>query len=233
MDDRGNNGTDIKWYCASSPTTEHIIPVQKHLFKKYVGVEPTYLFNKGKLGEWGINIADQLPVSLTIVFGLDDFLPIDYIDPLQLKLAVELTTLNPEIKRTELGIGCRNHSPLSNYYTHLRYQETTPYSVSTQFSVWNTTELYKLLEESTDAWNFETGRKTKAACLAYPALRYIEESALSKRKRDKINLAGLCQEDIDELIDLKLVDPNKIIYGWKGDHKRTKEAYGTKYAAYF
>jgi len=57
--------------------------------------------DEGKLGEWGINIAEQLPVRLTNVFGLDDFLPIDYIDTIQLTTAIELTTLNPEIKRTD------------------------------------------------------------------------------------------------------------------------------------
>lgn len=234
MDDRRDNRTDINWYCATSPTTEHIIPVQQHLFKKYVGVEPNYLYNLGSVSRWGKSIADVLPVSThPIVFGLDDFLPIDHLDRDELFTAIHLTTLNPQVKRTELGVGCLNHKPLSDYYSHYRYQDETPYSVSTQFSVWNTTELYKMLDESTDAWDFETGRKTKAACLKHPALRYIEESALSKRRRDKINLCGLRQEDIDELIDLKLVKPEDIIYGWKGTNERTREAYGKKYAAYF
>jgi hypothetical protein len=234
MDDRRDNGTDIEWLCAGSPATEHIRPAQTHLFKKYVKVEPTYLTHTGKITDWGKSIAAQLPVAPLVVFGLDDFLPIDYLAHGHFNFAAHLTKLNPQVKRVELGIGCLNHRPLSDHNLHYRYQEETPYSVSTQFSVWNTTELYKLLESSTDPWDFETGRKTKAACLKTPALRYIEESAVSTKKgKGKINLCGLRQYDIDQLIDLKLVDPERIIYGWRGNEQRTKEAYGPKYAPYF
>jgi hypothetical protein len=234
MDDRRDNGTNIIWYCATSPTTEHIIPVQQHLFNKYVGIDPIYLSNGAKLGQWGKEISSNLPPSaLPIVFGLDDFLPIDYLDTPALNRAIHLATMNDDIKRVELGVGCLNHKPLSNYHSHFRYQDETPYSVSTQFSVWNSTELYRCLSKSSDAWNFETSQKTKAACLKTPALRYIEESALSKRARGKVNLCGLRQEDITELIDMKLVNPADIIYGWKGETKRTKDAYGPKYADYF
>lgn len=40
-------------------------------------------------------------------------------------------------------------------------------------------------------------------------------------------------EGIDELLKRKLVNPDMIIYGWRGTWERTEEAYGTKYAKYF
>ena len=62
---------------------------------------------------------------------------------------------------------------------------------------------------------------------------YVNESAISGRQKDKINLCGLKQEDISELIKLGLVKEEEIVYGWKGNSNRTKESYGIKYNKFY
>ena len=87
------------------------------------------------------------------------------------------------------------------------------YSVSCQFSIWKTDALKKILQHSTDPWNFETKHKAWAGCFpkGQEAFRWIEESALSKRWAGKINVNGLPAEDVTELVRLGLLDESKLI----------------------
>jgi len=219
----------IKWLNVTCDNSKHIIPAQKHLFKKYAGFEPTYLdVGNNPIDNWGKKVASMLPNDDLIIFGLDDYLPIDYLDNNKL---IEATILiNTEnIERIELGWGASkkngfidkvcyvNQDDINGYkINYLEYGKDTPYKVSCQFSIWKTSALKRVLNNCTTPWNFEVKGICKAACFKEPAFRWIEESAISGRQKGKVNILGLKHSDVKELQNLGHLKDN-LIYGWKGE----------------
>lgn len=223
----------MKWLNVTCDNSHHIVEAQKHLFKKYVGIEPIYLDVKDTpIDKWGVTVASMLPNDEFVVFGLDDFMPIDYLDEVAFafaKLYMEVYKLD----RFELSYGASHKIGFELENGWLRYGTKTPYKVSCQFSVWRTEVLKRELKRTTTPWKFETHGICDAGCFTFPVLRYIEESTISGRQQGKINLCGLRLEDENELIELGLIDKNKVIYGWKGTSERTESSYGTKYKAFY
>jgi hypothetical protein len=236
----------IGWYNVTCNNSKHIVPVQRLLFNKYTQWMPQYIDVKDNpISNWGKKVAEMLPEDEYIVFGLDDFLPIDKLDMDKFLDAYHIIK-NSDIERFELGWGASKKQGFINRinYTHqddvnghkipyLEYGHATPYKVSTQFSIWKTTALKRELNKCTDAWNFEVTGYCKAACFNDPVLRWIEESVISGRQIGKINLCGLSLKDEADLLNLGLLNKNQIIYGWKGNEQRTKESFGNKYKLYF
>ena len=71
----------MQWIAVTCNNSRHIVEAQKYLFNKYVGKEPIYIDLEDKeIKDWGKNVASMLPNDDFVIFGLDDFLPIDYID---------------------------------------------------------------------------------------------------------------------------------------------------------
>ena len=220
----------MRFYAITSDAGTEIRPVQEWLFKKYAPDVKLEWLDVGDtpLCLWCKAVRDCLRMvsQKRIVLLLDDHLLID-------KMGNMLADHGYD--RIELGTINGNHKGLKETDYHLvPYDEKTPYSVSTQPSIWNVEKLTQILEQVDGSpWDFESTGRCKAAIVSNHIMRVIEESAISKRQKGRINLAGMRKEDIDSLVNLKLIDPELIVYGWKGNQNRTKQSYGTKYADYY
>lgn len=216
------------WQVVSSDYSRHIVEAQRHLFKKYVPKAKLEYINleSEPVETWTTNVLKRLDVSQSMtVFGLDDFLPIDYFE------LPEWKEMPHGAKRIELGWGASRKGTAIDGAFNLFGD--IPYRVSCQFSVWDTSALIKCLSVPASPWHFETRGQIDGKVLGLKEpFRYIEESSVSGRKPGKVNLCGLRLADIYDLVNLGLVDKEKIIYGWKGE-KRTEAAYGNKYSKYF
>lgn len=207
------------WQIITCDNSRHIVEAQKYLFKKYVPTaEVRYVDLRDEpISTWSTNVLSKLDTSQEYtILGLDDFLPIDYFKEPKL----------PEVfDRFELldSIGKKG-----------KYSKDDPYRVSCQFSIWRTEALVNALKEPKDPWKFEVKGTLDGDVYANEEpWMYIKESAISNRQKGKVNLAGLRKEDIDELVKRGLVEEDKIVYGWKGNHERTKESYGGRYQQYY
>lgn len=213
----------MKWFIVTCDASAHIRPVQEWLFKKYApGVELHYLDVGNKsVSTWGKNVLQLLPKEGLeyVVFGLDDYLPTGPLDPRRFAFA-SIKTMTFHLDRFELGYGAHNKAPFmkkgDDFVHHgdwLAYGTIVPYSVSCQFAIWKLSRLREILSQSTDPWNFETKHHCWAGCFpkGQEAFRWIEESALSKRWKGKINVNGLNPGDVSELIGLGLLDESKLI----------------------
>jgi hypothetical protein len=211
----------MRWIIVTCDATRHIVPAQQWLFKKYApGVELVYIdVEKDDINTWGHNVLRKLPDDRLVVFGLDDYLPIDHLDIEALEVACKIA-LFTEVERFELGWGAVHGF---NQGKHLRdafrghpflwYPRDAVYSVSCQFSVWKMSALTYILYRCTTPWNFEKKHTALAACFEKPVFRWIEESALSSRHPGKINVLGLRPADLEELIGLGLINRSRIQYG--------------------
>jgi len=209
----------MKWQIVTCDNSRHIVPAQKHLFAKYApSAELVYIdIGNEPIETWTTNVLAKLDTENGFtIFGLDDFLPCDF-------LPRGFSPNPPErFDRIEL---CSKRGI---------YTKEEPYRVSCQFSMWRTEALVELLKTPRSPWQFEIdGTLSGEVHGVENPFRYINESAISKRRPGLINLCGLRMEDITELIVLGLVDESKVIYGWKGTAERTREAYGTKYREFY
>lgn len=197
------------------------MPAQQWLFKKYApAAELVYIdLGKNDINNWGKDVSAQLPADDFIVFGLDDYLPIDYLDSHRLYMAREVVRLT-DIDRFDLG--SETHSRFNKgrltrvgarEYAYLRYPAGGLFTVSCQFSVWRTATLKRILGACTTPWNFELKHQCNAATFQEPVFRWIEESALSSRHPGKVNVMGLRRDDLAELIGMRLIDPTAIQFG--------------------
>jgi hypothetical protein len=187
---------------------------------------------------WGAKVASMLPECEYLVFGLDDYLPNDYLSEDLLEEAL-LIVLDNDYDRFELGWGASRKNGFiesKNPKPHLIYGDDTPYSVSCQFSIWNRQSLYDALTKHTSPWDFEVNGKVKSACFSSRSdnkvpFRWVEESCISNRAKGKVNILGLNPDDIKGLQDWG-VFPNqeKLIYGWVGESKLPDNKGGEKYS---
>ena len=207
----------MKWLIVTCDKSKHIVPVQQYLFNKYApGVDVWYIDVGSKPIEiWGQNVLNRITdvMDQYVVFGLDDYLPTG---PFNVELFDEALyiTQTAKYERFELGFGAHRKAgmisqELGEMYTFLEYGKETPYSVSCQFSIWKMTALKRELGKCTNPWNFEVTGRAKAACFSHPIMRWIEESALS-RKWQGINLSGLDPVVVEELIFKGLIKRNQI-----------------------
>lgn len=192
------------------------MPAQKHLFAKYApNAELHYLdLLDDSIHTWGQNVLKRLPNDEYCVFGLDDYLPKAPLNNLFFALALA-TLKHFGYDRFELGeTGWRHKGDLREVTegkaNHLAFGPTSMYSVSCQFSIWKMSSLKDALSKCSTPWNFEVKGKCKAATFDYPCFRWINESALSK-KWTGININGLKEDDVDELVKLGLLDRSKLM----------------------
>lgn len=217
----------MKWVILTCDATKKIVPAQEYLLKKYVphlnhldlqyvdlGNQPVKTWTTNVLnGMSGIN--DEY-----IIFGLDDYLPIDYFNYAMFKRYLGIIW-SEGIDRFELGWGASKKKGFRKVETvkgnYLRYGSETPYNVSCQFSVWRTSALKTILYENPNwtPWQFEVrGKVSYAACSEEPVFRWIEESAISNgRHPGKVNILGLQPYVVDELIKLGHIKKEECQYG--------------------
>lgn len=190
-------------------------------------MEPEYIDMKNyPVKQWCKVVADNLPEDEYIHFGLDDYLPIDHFK--------EIAIDTEPFSRLAYGWGCSKSKNCIDHGDYIEYSDKTNYSVSCQFSIWNTQALKAvLLNINGSPWDFEVKGKCKALALKKPAFRWIEESALSKRQPGKVNVLGLRPADVDELVSLGYLNRNNLIYGWGGETKFTMELAGPKYREFY
>lgn len=207
--------TRLKWYNVTSDNSAHIVPLQEYLFSEFLGFYPRYInLGKNDVTKWGKEVAHKLPEDEYIVFGLDDYLPHHPIKWQQFYYAQD-RLFEHDLERFELGRDASRHPHLKPFDKWFMYTDPTPYSVSCQFSIWKTEALKRELRKASTPWVFEVEGKAKAGCLKDAAMIYNESSAVSGRKKGKVNLAGMPQYLVEEVIGLGLVDPSKVVYSWK------------------
>ncbi len=177
------------------------------------------------IDDWGkdiYNIIKNDPNDL-VIFMLDDFLPTDYLNKDIYNNIIKKMISDDDIVRCTLGIDMFANCPydiIEEYkdYDIILQKQDSPYRITTQTSLWKKNYLLYHLLNSTNPWNFETihkandGKKVIGTIRTY-ILRWIEESALSNRHPNKINILGMKFEDIKLLIDLGFFDVNKLQYG--------------------
>lgn len=225
-----------KWYNVTSSASEWIIPAQKWLFDKYAPeFEVEYLNVKDNpIENWGKKVASMIPNDQEfVVFGLDDYLPNNKIELHDFYDALLIMKSEKSLDRFELSWGASKKQGFIKtkgvWYDYLKYGEETPYSVSCQFSIWRTKSLIEVLNRSTTPWDFEVKQRCNAACFDFPVFRYIEESAISKRQPNKVNVLGLRPSDLKSLQSLGYLG-NNIIFGWKGATELPEDKGGSKYS---
>lgn len=205
------------WQIITCDNSRHILQAQKYLLDKYAPNIKIHYIDLGSepIETWTLNVLKRLDTSEPYtILGLDDFLPIDYLP--------DITLPDHDFNRIEMS-----------HDSWKKGKEITGnYTVSCQFSIWKTSKLIELLSKPMSPWQFEKNLKLDKVYTLPKPFRYIEESAISGRQKGKVNLCGLRQSDIDELIDLKLVNKEDIIYSWRGNHERKPETYQGKYHDY-
>lgn len=211
----------MQWVIVTCNATRHIVPAQLYLFNKYANGARLQYINLGKndINKWGPDVARQLPYADHVIFGLDDYLPIDYLNWKGAHEAYEIVR-NSDLDRFEFGWGAVHGHNSGRHIEDIvidtpiwRFPPDGLYTVSCQFSIWKTSTLRHILQSSTTPWNFEKSNWCKAACFSTPIFRWIEESALSGRHPAKVNVLGLRPADLEELISLGMIDRSRIQFG--------------------
>ncbi len=163
-----------------------------------------------------------------VVFTLEDLLPIRTIDYKILDVAFELMKKRSSAGRYELGTGhCWHDWDLNRYlfeisknFSVYEYGYKSLYRISTQTSIWRTRYLLRYLDNDWTPWQFEIEGSKIAQDDPYNiiatqhkyALEWVH-SALSSKYPDMINVAGIQHSDVEEMIELGLLDRNKLQLG--------------------
>lgn len=170
-----------------------------------------------------------------IIFMLDDFLPIDYVNTDMLKYYFNQLENDASVVRCALGIDITflPYDIIENFGTQsiLELKQTSQYRITTQPSIWRKDYLLKYLEISTNPWNFETQNNPQdgnriIGSVGRHAFRYIEESALSGRHPNNFNILGLRPADVKWLLELELLDKDKLQFGQYIGHVPKFSEYG-------
>ncbi len=203
----------LKWIIITSQVGKKIRPVQEWLISKYAPDADVHWVDLADkhIENWCKNVAigilEAIP-SEHVLMALDDHLIFS-----RVKLPM---TMPKGLERLELGQRWGHHKTCYDRGTWLEYREDTIYRVSTQPSIWDTKALLRVLEEiDSNPWKLEVSGICKAGIVKSPAMRFIAESAISKRKPGMINLNGIKPSDCDELIELGLVNKEEITYKWR------------------
>jgi len=212
----------MNWMIVTCWNTQHIVRIQKYLFEKYAENETLCYVNIGDtpISEWTYRVFERLNMYYLpdyVVFGLDDYLPTSELIPERLDKALDICKRD-DLQRFEIGYGAsmkgdRRYTKHSDYW---QYKTDTPYTVSTQFSIWNSISLRIALKKVRNPWEFEMEAKLeRVGCFPDPCIHCIEQGAISKRIPGKINLYGMSAVDIDDLVARGMVKRKDIVYGTK------------------
>lgn len=157
-----------------------------------------------------------------VIFGLDDFFLCRKMDMGIYQTLLEMMVSNSDIACAKLGIGgvyrTTEYEMISDNIYCLK--EKSPYSSSTQYSIWKRKSLIGVLNNVTDAWSFEirgtqhlNNSRQRVIGSTTICLPYSEISALSNKHPNKISILGLNQNVIEEMIMKKLLDESQLIVG--------------------
>ena len=183
------------------PGSQKIVAASKYLTSKYLpDFNITYLNYKGEINGWGEYVTAFLEYLTDdeVVFALDDYLVAEGIDMIRFCAAQQL--LKGDVVCVKL---CESTE-----------QEHLEYPVTTQYCIWNKQYLIWLLKKINTPWEFEINGsrifntveffETKVRSTNFPCLKYFTNSSISSRW-EGVRLDGLKQEDIDYIIENKLI----------------------------
>jgi len=235
-----------KIYMITCDKTNHILKLTIPLFDKYWNIEKNIKilgFNKPEMelpsdyefismrpaqlsiDDWGRDIASVLEniEDEYIIFMLDDFTPIDYINEDVYNKLSSLMEEDKRIVRCSLGRDMFIFSPtivVEQYdnYSLIEQLQPSAYRITCQPSIWKTKYLVSFLKRSTNPWNFEVnnnpvdglrmiGTKDKYA------YRWSKETALSGLNPNKVNILGMKMSDVKWAVNNNILKEEDLIFG--------------------
>ena len=172
-----------------------------------------------------------------VIFGLDDFIPTAGFDYEVLNKGLELMIANDRIGRFELGAGHQYHiTPPTviekcDGFDVYKYAPDALYKISTQFSVWRSDYLLKQLNHDWSPWDFEVIGSREAAMDGYDVIAttgrtawsWVWAGAISSRHPNRVNISGLKDEDVKEMIALKILNIHHLQYGMEIGQNKSYE----------
>ena len=239
---------NLKAFLVGHYGSKKIIEASSYLNKKYLPaeIEVSYLnfgnFNKKKLhgfnyqsfGYFGsgkkywsanlLNALNKIDDDL-ILIALDDFF-------LSKKMNIEnlINLYNELIQKDDFIAAELTLSPMEKAFGENKeknniyiYPQTYGFTVNTQWRIWKREYLITLLEQTTDAWNFEiqgskilNNTKYKSISSYLSILDYPEISAITQRNKNKVSVFANQYEDINTMIQNGYVKSDELILGqWK------------------
>lgn len=177
-----------------------------------------------RLYDYFTNIDDKY-----IIFGLDDFFPVRKVDYRVFNPTFEYMKYNKCV-RYELGKGHSWHKKVKRINRSIyEYGQDSLYRISTQFSVWDREYMLKHLYARADPFDFELEGSKRAAddgeriiaTNTPTAWEWVEAGAISSRHPGMVNILGMNELDILEMIDLGLFKKELLQYGMAiGDNEK-------------
>lgn len=162
-----------------------------------------------------------------VILSQDDFLPLDQKDDQVFFYLLGHLKKDTTIGRLNLGFGpslrTERYNVIETFEGWELYQlnQTAPYRVTTQTSVWRKDYLLKFLEGQINPWQFELQGSQKAindgtrilGTRGRFAFRWSGHSALSNRWPGKVNILGQRVSVLKNLINLGFLQPQQLQYG--------------------
>ena len=242
------NHLNLKAFLVGHYGSKKILQASSFLNKKYLPseIEIVYLnfgnFNKKKLHGcdyqsfgyfgsskkyWSANLVKVLKniSDEFVLLALDDFLlskslNVDNFMKLYSELENNSDYIAAELTLSPMEKALGDFTEKNSIYI---YPDTFGFSINTQWRIWKRQNLIKILENTTDAWNFEVKGSEiqnksdfKSISNYKPVLDYPEISAITQRNLKNVSVFANQYEDIEELIDLGYLKRDELILGqWK------------------
>ena len=164
-----------------------------------------------------------------IIFSLDDFFLCREIDMKVYGILFDEMKSDPDIKCAKLGISpsYRPHEyTVKKTVDQIEIFYLDPnvgYSASTQYCIWRKNALVDVLENTSNAWNFELHGSSYFNSKGYKAigstticLPYAESSAVSNRRPNKVSILGMSKDILEEMISKELLNEPELTVGGDG-----------------
>lgn len=158
-----------------------------------------------------------------VIFMLDDFLPVDYLNSEVLNYLFDEMEKDKNIVRAAIGSDMQflKHKIVKEEekFKLIELDSHSNYRVTTQPSIWRKNYLIEILKVPKTPWNFETtnnprDNKRMIGTLGDYAYWVMCEGAISSRYLNKINVLGLKFEDVKYFIENGIFnDTSKLQYG--------------------
>lgn len=176
---------------------------------------------------WSANICKVLK-SISdefVLLALDDFFLSKKLNINNFMYLFKQLQSSDEFVSAELTLSPMDKAFGSNKSNSLLYvyPDTFGFSINTQWRIWKREYLISILEQTTDAWNFEikgssilNNSNFKSISCYKPILDYPEISSITQRNKNKVSVFANQYSDIEALLDQGFIKLNELILGqWK------------------
>jgi hypothetical protein len=187
---------------------------------KFISMKPKQL----SIDDWAKDIHSVMvnDPNKYVIMMLDDFLPLDHVNPEIFDLYYSLLESDINVVRCPLGSDLQflPHTVIERKaeYDIIEQKQTSSYRITTQPSIWRKEYLLKYLRQSKSPWHFETaaspadGKRMISTIRKY-AYCCMCESAISGRYPGKFNVLGMKFEDLKPFIDSGLLKEDNLQFG--------------------